>query len=465
MTRALRGLGHAVLVWSMSGCVDSGDKPDDTGTTTDSADSASCTFEAAAQLWTDPPTFADVTWVAPGAQNVRVEYGNDTGYGRTATNVGDGVVTIPFLGTAADWHFRVTADIDGAPCTSADLQLRTDPPPATLPSLMATIPSPDPGDPTLIVTSIQGGGAAAVLIDHAGRYAWWHVEEAGISADRVRGDQAGTGVWVMERTYSDGVQGRLVHYPWAAPPDEVIPLLNAHHDFTEVHVDGTRLAWLVYEAREVDGKMIVGDAIHTLGDDGQEHELWNAFDHFPVEENVGWEQTTYPGMADWTHANSIEYLPDEDAFLISLHFVPVVVAVSRSTGETLWVFGEGAGFPQDFSFANGDPPDEMHSPTLTEQGMLMFENGSQDRGETFVAEFAIDWKARSATRLWRATPTEGTYAYVLGDAERLGNGNTLSTWGNLGMLVEFDADAEVVWKVNLGLGTIFGFFNQYTPPS
>ena len=68
-------------------------------------------------------------------------------------------------------------------------------------------------------------------------------------------------------------------------------------------------------------------------------------------------------------------------------------------------------------------------------------------------------------RLWRATPTEGTYAYVLGDAERLGNGNTLSTWGNLGMLVEFDADAEVVWKVNLGLGTIFGFFNLYTPSS
>ena len=53
---------------------------------------------------------------------------------------------------------------------------------------------------------------------------------------------------------------------------------------------------------------------------------------------------------------------------------------------------------------------------------------------------------------------------MLGDAVRTADGSTLTTWGNLGLAEEFAADGTPTWKVNLGMGDIFGFLDTLPAP-
>lgn len=435
---------------------DTGTQPDDTGVAGD------CSVTASAELSTEMPTFAHVTWTAPADAAITVEASTEGLASRSYALPSGGSGTVPFLDASHDWTLRVRATLPSQSCVSEDLAVRTPPASSLLPGLIPS-QAADADTVPLLATTLGGAQGAAVLLDPAGDYVWWTTINPGENYDRVRVSADGTGVWVLKKTANIDEIPLLLHFPWEGASDESIAIANGHHDFVELNLDGDRMAWLAADHRTIDGERVVGDTIHILGDDGVEREIWNAFDHFEVVENVGWTESVYPGEADWTHANTLVYVPDLDAFLISLHFIPAVVLVDRATGNQEWVFGTGPGVDSSFSFADG-APGQMHSPSITDRGLMLFENGDTETRRSTVTEFDVDWTARTASRGWTAAPSADSYAYVLGDARRLPNGRTITTWGSLGVAEEFDASANPTWKMNLPMGASFGFLDLPTPP-
>lgn len=445
------------LLWACTDGPSKDDTGDETGGDTSLPD---CSFEATGTLATDAPSTADLSWTGAPDGDLVVEVSDASGIRRDVDVTGTSA-RVHFLPAAVTSTLIVGQKVDGAwTCASNPIRLETPPAPADLPALVTTVPGTNTTD-ELLFTTFQGFSGGAVALDRQGRYAWWRVAPTDTSSDRVRLAADGTGVWLLERDIGmqDG-EVRLMKLDWSGAVQEEILAPLAHHDFVEVDTGGDHVAYLKAERRfENDmGMEVVGDALVVVEDDGSTREIFNAFDSFEIVENAGWEESTYAGAADWTHANSVTWWPEQDSFLVSLHFPHVVLLIGRTTGLRA-VFGSGPGMDGDFAFT-GEEPGQLHSPVLTpDGGLTIFENGDTTRRESFVVQYDVDWDAMTAVRGREWTPAEGTYAYIMGDGTLREDGTMLSSWGNLGFIAEFDPAGEVSWKVSLPMGNLFTFLS------
>lgn len=86
---------------------------------------------------------------------------------------------------------------------------------------------------------------------------------------------------------------------------------------------------------------------------------------------------------DWSHANAIQYLPQDNCVLVSFRHLSCVIKLDWDTNEIKWIFGDPAGWSNQFQslFLKPDKnlewPYHQHSPHFTESGLLlMFDNGN-----------------------------------------------------------------------------------------
>lgn len=162
--------------------------------------------------------------------------------------------------------------------------------------------------------------------------------------------------------------------------------------------------------------------------------------------------------SDWAHANSVEIFPGEQAMLISSRKMSSLFKVDMSTGEVIWKMGRDG----DFSISGDAIFYHQHAAEILPNGnILLFDNGDADyRKYSRALELSIrnSDKGMIAEKVWSYTPEPAYYAFMWGDADRLPNGNTLSTFGvrstNVkSRLVEASADnpGQLVWQLDLAL--------------
>jgi hypothetical protein len=343
------------------------------GATDDTGEPAMCTFPVDATFQPAMPTFVDLAWSGPPGATFTVLAESPPLPTRTYAPEQPDHATIPFLDADRTWLLTVHAEAPEGSCDSAPVALTLPAPPAGLPALLGDIP-PDEATLPLVALTIGGVQPAAALVNPFGGYTWWIIGDGGFYLDRARLSGDGTGVWTLRRSPNPESVSLLRHTTWRDGTDETLQLFGAHDDFVEIDADGDRLAWLVADHREVDGVPIVGDAVHVLDASGVERTLWSTFDTFPVVLNDGWTTTAYEGEADWTHAVSLRYEADADLLLVALRNVPCVVALRRSTGQVAWVLGDTPGRGGDLAYL-GAAPLHPRSPSLTESGILLFDNG------------------------------------------------------------------------------------------
>ena len=84
--------------------------------------------------------------------------------------------------------------------------------------------------------------------------------------------------------------------------------------------------------------------------------------------------------------------------------------------------------------------------------MLMFNNGGVGMN-SMAYELMLDLNAHTATRVW--TYDGGSSSFVLGDIQRLSNGNTLVTYSIEGKIVELDPDWNEVQTFSVRVGSLF----------
>lgn len=189
----------------------------------------------------------------------------------------------------------------------------------------------------------------------------------------------------------------------------------------------------------------------SLGERLDTHRLgWNSLDPTPIG-------------PDWGHANGMQYLEDDDAFLISMRNQDLVLKLSRATGQIEWILSNPWGWDSSFEPLRLQPEDpdfrwtfHQHAPEWEDGRLLVHDNGAendmpcgpadaQDRG-TRAVEFEIDEANRTVREVW--SWENGLYSPIMGDADRLSGGRILISYGQV------DTDEAGVANADKGRGNL-----------
>jgi hypothetical protein len=246
-----------------------------------------------------------------------------------------------------------------------------------------------------------------------------------------------------------------------------------HHDFRRMPNGNTLL--LAWERKSRFQAYIKGrkpatipadgmwpDFIREVAPDGTTVWEWHAWDHVGTGINQLDINFILPAAAgedlagaDWTHGNSIDYLPETNQIILSSRNFSEFFVIDRLTGNIVYRWGNpctyGGGSCPSF-VDNGDQIIfGQHDVTRLPSGnVLLFDNGwRRPEGERSAA---VEMNPATGDIVWQyiAYASNSFNSQIISGAQRLSNGNTLICSGVSGHIFEVTAgDAttppKVVW--------------------
>lgn len=457
---------------SLSSCVDKdgGGHGMDSGDLADGGDDGACVVDAMLFSGFEPsispiPTVLRVNWATSSPARVRVSY--EAGEGRLTTDWSESEVggDIAVLGLPSNQqvNLRLETVVDGETrcsptqaVTTGSLGL-TDP---TLTTLVADAVSPG----FTAVAMLGDGRAAATILDQRGRFVW---AQPAVGLSRARFSRDRLAVLYNTNPSSWDAMGTLVRQPLNGDPGTTFQVPTAHTDFVELP-DGT-LAVLGGEMREYEGgsRRILGQTVIEVAPDGTTRQAWSVFDHFEPDLDHNFEPGPLddglsPALEDWSHLNGLSYDEASGDYVISSSFNHGVLRVDRESAALVWSLSQVTA-PTDFTVVS--EVDELAMPhsaqLVAEDRVLVFNRGHLQPGGTgdcsWVTELQLDTIAATATPVWHWSSDDCVTVGFLGQAHRLPDGHTLTFWSSAGRITETDASGQLVWQVDMPLGTAFGF--------
>ncbi len=397
------------------------------------------------------PTVVRVRWTVPeDLDDAWVSYSVDGGADRSVDADDSGEVILAGIpqGRSVDLQLHVVAS--GTEQRSRSVSVETGYLGADLPDLSLDAPAAGGLDGGLLVTSNVVGPGAAMVIDEDGEVVWWFPIDDDLRTSRARLSRDGHSMLILPVNLQ-GIEDRGVEVVSLDGSQRSFSVVDdAHHDMVELP-DGS-FTFLVHEPRTLDGYGEVwGDRVVELSPDGTERQVWSTWDSFaydPADDVIA--------GPTWTHANAIDYLEDEDAYLVGLLGLSAIVKLDRASGAVLWVLGTD---DSDFVTPQGDPRvlSYHHQFDTVEGGLVVFENGPPDRASSRVVELSLDEAAGTATEVWDYWPDPSLYTYSMGGVSRLSSGRTVVNFATSGQVDVVEPDDSVVWRINAGVGGAFGY--------
>jgi hypothetical protein len=332
------------------------------------------------------------------------------------------------------------------------------------------------------VAMLGGWGAGVAILDPEGRYVWNYIDDSGLYVYRMRPLKDGSGIGYNAANVSGSptITGTgLVKVGFDGSGKTMVPLDYFAHDWVDFE-DGTIAAIafkpgpLPKECPEVyakavknDGKdQLLGNHIVEIAPDGTQTEIWDSWDCFDpcVDISHTLDGGIEPG---WTFANALDYDEDTESYLVSMRHLSSIASVSRATGQCNWIFGTT---PSATVQPTGKMFWNQHQFQWWPGHLLVFDNdglggpwkGDDAVDQSRVLEYAFDPTKPTAEVIWEYLP--GLYSPVLGDVQRLENGDTMMVASLSGQIERVTSSGESVWKANTGAGTVFGFGAHYTSP-
>jgi len=362
---------------------------------------------------------------------VHVEFGTDTGYGRSTNSIptpaDGGPVSILVAGMKQNtaYHMRaVVTEGDGTVVDDQDHTFTTGSFPADmLPTLNATTSpgqTPQPGIELLDATASQTNKdyLEAYAVDLSGNIIWGYnfadrpgpntiiqpikllpngnmlmvisfasqfvlpnqgvtLTPADESVDLIREiDLAGD---LVAQLTMDQLNAKLASSGYSN-----IKLSGFHHDLTMLpngHI--IVLASMLKPYSNLTGQSgtvnVLGDVLIDLDPDFNVSWVWSTFDHLDVNRHP-------VGFPDWTHANAIVYSPDDGDLLLSMRHQGWIIKIDyengKGSGDILWRLGNEGDFtlqggtpPQDWFYGQHDPQFVPGSATAGQFSISMMDNG------------------------------------------------------------------------------------------
>lgn len=212
---------------------------------------------------------------------------------------------------------------------------------------------------------------------------------------------------------------------------------------------------LVDMSKIVDGgnpnASVMGNHVQEHDPDGNVVFEWRCWDHFNITDAV--HENLTARYIDYIHMNSIAV--DYDGHLvISSRHLSEVTKINHDTGEIIWRLG---GVNNQFEFIN-DPIEISYQhhvrpvPGVPNQ-YTIYDNGNHRNPRfTRAVQYKLDVARKTAEKVWEFRYTPDRYAFMLGNVQRLENGNTFINWSTWPPLFacEVDADGNVVYELEAG---------------
>ena len=178
---------------------------------------------------------------------------------------------------------------------------------------------------------------------------------------------------------------------------------------------------------------------------------------------------TAHGAGGPCHLNAIQYSHEDDTLVFSDLDNNNYTKVTRgSPAEVVWVLG---GQTSSFSGA-GSQWDRQHGiDILGLDRVVIFNNGGLGGGQgqgSLALEILLDLDAMTASIPWQYGANPGINNVIMGDVQRLANGNTLISYSTQGVVHEVDANGALLQELEFGSGGQFGYTikraSLYGPP-
>lgn len=400
-------------------------------------------------------TVVIVRWHTEEPTVGRVDFGTDTTYGQSTGDteaVTDHEVLL--VGNTADTavHFKVVTTTVEGDASSDDHQITTGPLPSGMPTFVTSGSLSDEYAWNCVPT--QGTTPLVVILNAKGEIIWYYqpsvvggnLMRALVTHDRKSvllghaGTQGDLSTGVLEWISLDGGTVRTVSAP------------NFDHDLAELP-DGTVALIVVEERAHPDGGTWAADTIVEYAPDGTQTTVFSSWDAVdPVEAGID-------GPHNWTHGNGLDYDAVNDVYYFSWKEVGTLVKIQRATAEVDWMID---GKLNQFDFGD-DPVVELQHQfeRLPNGNLLIFDNGTQERGYSRAVELELDESALTANQTWEYVHIPPLYVFAKGDVQRFDNGNTLVTWSAMGELQMITPEGAIVWQLNAELGQAFTFVQPF----
>jgi len=388
------------------------------------------------------------------SEKAHVDFGLTDSYGMSApVDLAEKDYRTLLLGmkTSKTYHYRVVAKDDaGKACSSPDGMLMTGALPNGLAKIKVTTNDASKlagGFLTLgqFVMNAGATGAPAYILDADGEYVWWYTPGGDVTGARMSHD--GKAIWLNSVNVPNGTtRVHKVSMDGLTDEDLSTPFKGQNHQLT-VLPDGT-VAFYAYGSGNCDD-------IKERALDGTVKTIVNA----------GTAQSTTSAC----HVNTIQYSPMDDTLVFSDLDHQTVTKVTRA-GKTVWVLNTSNTQYPGASWKGGEHGIHI----LGIDSLLIFNNNSSmgvgaggGTGDGSIAlEIKLDLTAKTSKVAWMYK--SNIQVDIMGDLQRLPNGNTVVGYSTQGVLREVDASGAVLQELSWPAGASFGYIEKrptlYGPP-
>jgi hypothetical protein len=424
----------------------------------------SCTFTQSARVSAKMATVAVVSWTTSLAHvtEARIDFGLDTSYGMAApvsTPLSDDNVTTLLLGMKQNrtYHYRISATNGAGSCTSEDYTIVTGSLPSGVPKIKATTHDASALYGGFLLTGryIVGVGAStapAYIVDRDGDVVWAYLPGSNVLGLVMSYD--GSRIWINSNssTTSKAHVHRL-SMDGLTVEDLSPAFAGLNHQLT-VLPDET-VAFYAYGANGCDD-------VKEYAPDGTVKTLVNA--------------GTAQGETGGCHLNNIQYSKDDDTLVFSDLYHQTVVKIRRSDGATVWVLGG----TKPTSFTGDTWVGGQHGiHILGLDDFLIFNNNTKGSNGgpaplggsgdgSVAAEYRLDLLGMKVSRVWSYKANPGVQSDIMGDLQRLPNGNTVVAYSYAGVVQEVSASGVLLQQLTWPSGTAFSYIQKratlYGPP-
>jgi Arylsulfotransferase (ASST) len=447
------------------------------GSTGSGGATGDCAFTQSSSTSPKIPTVAIVTFTTtlPSPTSAAISFGLDTSYGMMApVDLTQASYRTLLLGMkpSKTYHFQISATNGSDSCASGDYVITTGAVTNGLPTPTITTDNASALYGGFLVTGQYSGvilgtgasGAPAFILDKDGNYVWWYTV-SGSDATGVTMSYDGNYMWINSANVPN--KTAVVHrvsMDGMIDEDHSSEFVGLSHQLT-VLPDET-VAFYAYGTNGCDD-------IKLHAPDGTVTTVVNA-------------RAAHGGSVA-CHVNAIFYSSWDDTLVFSDLDNNCLTKVTRS-GSTVWVLNSGGGVTSSFSegtyiwqggehgfhilglddfvIFNNNSLKPAGSPTGWAAGAAGDGNGS------YAIEVKLDLVGWTASQIWSyqgTNPSNGNMTIaddVLGDAQRLPNGNTMVDFATKGTIQEIDANGNLLQQI--AMPTSFGYIQKratlYGPP-
>lgn len=436
-----------------------------------SAQSSTCTITATSSVSDKIGPVGIVTFTVSGTASLdsaQIDFGLDTNYGLTApvnaTTASSNYRTL-LLGMKINktYHFRVTGKSGSTTCTSPDYTIDAGGCPTAIKKPTVTTPATDKSklDGGFLVTESYTTGTTskdyAYILDGDGELVWCYQPSGfgDLTATRMSWD--GKWMWMVHGNVPSGTahMGRVT-MDGQTFEDLSSKFAGLNHDADVVTNDDA----VVFIAYGSGGSTSGCDDVKEWKPDGTVRTIINLATVFS------------DGKA--CHANAIKYDRSDDTIVVSDDTHNGYFKTDRQ-GNVKWVFGGGTFNSFDKSNTSNSTWSFQHNMHLIGPDsagayhILFFNNGYNVGGAAHAVarEFKLDVTAKTTSEVWTYDSNPDISNMVMGDVQRLSNGNTLIAYSTAGAIHEVDASKTLLQTLTWSGGQI-GYVTKrktlYGPP-